>query len=84
METLVAGDEFVGECEAGHEAALLEPEHRGEGAAEEYALDGGESDEALGKGRVLVLDPFDCPVGLFTDARNLFMSVSDHLSVMLQ
>ena len=68
VHALVAGDELVGEGEAGHEAAFLEPEDGGEGAAEEDALDGGEGDEALGKGRVLVGDPFEGPIGLFADA----------------
>lgn len=52
VQALVAGDELVGEAEAGHEAALLEPEDGAEGAGEEDALDGGERDEALGEGGV--------------------------------
>lgn len=58
VHAFVAGDELVGEGEAGHEAALLEPEDGGEGAAEEDAFDGGEGDEALREGGVLVRDPF--------------------------
>ena len=58
VHAFVAGDELVGEGEAGHKAAFLEPEDGGEGAAEENALHGGEGDEALGKGGVLVRDPF--------------------------
>ena len=38
VEALVARDELVGEGEAVHEAALLEPEDGAEGAAEEDAL----------------------------------------------
>ena len=70
MEAFVTGDEFVGEGQAGHEAAFLEPEDRGEGAAEKDAFDGGEGDEALGEGGGLVLDPFDGPVGFLADAGN--------------
>ena len=58
VHALVAGDEFVGKGEARHQAAFLEPEDGGEGAAEENAFDGGEGDEPLGKGGVLVRDPF--------------------------
>lgn len=68
VHALVARDELVGEGEAGHEAALLEPEDGGEGAGEEDALDGGEGDEAVGEGRVLVRDPAQGPVGLLADA----------------
>lgn len=58
VHALVAGDEFVGEGEPGHEAALLEPEDGGEGAGEEDAFDGGEGDEALREGGFVVGDPF--------------------------
>ena len=68
MHALVAGDEFIGEGEAGHETAFLEPEDGGKGAAEEDAFDGGEGDEALREGGVLVRNPFQGPVGLFADA----------------
>ena len=68
MQTLVAGNKFIGECEAGHETALLEPEDGGEGAREEDAFNGGEGDKALGEGGRFVLNPFDGPVGLFADA----------------
>jgi hypothetical protein len=49
VQALVAADELVAEGEAGHQAALLEPEDGAEAAAEEDALDGGVRDEALGK-----------------------------------
>ena len=68
VQTFVARDELVGKGEARHQSALLEPEDGCEGAAEEDALDRGEGDEALGEGGVLVLDPFDGPIGLLTDA----------------
>lgn len=70
VETLVPGDQLVRKGETGHETALLEPEDGCEGAAEEDAFYGSESDETLGEGGVFVLDPFYCPVGLLTDARN--------------
>lgn len=68
VHALVAGDELVGEGETGHEAAFLEPEDGGEGAAEEDAFDGGEGDEPLCEGGVFVGYPFEGPVGLFADA----------------
>lgn len=70
VHTLVARDELVGEGQAGHETALLQPEDGREGSAEEDSLDGGERDEAVGEGRVLVGDPAEGPVGLLADAGN--------------
>lgn len=70
VETLIAGDEFVGESQASHETTLLEPENRGERAGEEDTLNGSEGNQALGKGGILILDPPDSPVGLLLDARN--------------
>ena len=70
VETLVTRDQLVGEGQAGHEAALLEPEDGGECTAEEDTLDGSEGNEALGKSRLLVIDPSKGPVGLLADARN--------------
>jgi hypothetical protein len=45
VHALVAADEFVGESQAGHETALLEPEDGREGSAEEDAFDGRKGDE---------------------------------------
>lgn len=70
VETLVARDELVGEGQAGHETAFFEPEDRGKGAAEEDAFDCCKGHEAAGEGGVLILDPFDGPVGFLTDAGN--------------
>ena len=70
VETLVAGDELVGEGETGHETALLEPEDGGESTAEEDTLDGSKGDETLSKGGALVGDPTKSPVGLLADARD--------------
>lgn len=50
VKTFVAGDQFVGEGEAGHETAFLEPEDGGEGTGEEDSFNGGECDEAFGEG----------------------------------
>jgi hypothetical protein len=49
VKTFVAGDELVGECEAWHEASLLEPEYCAEAAAEEDALNAGKRHKALRK-----------------------------------
>ena len=56
MQALVARDELVREGEPRHEAALLEPEERAEGAREEDALDRGEGHQPLAEAR-LVPDP---------------------------
>ena len=75
VETLIPRDEFVAEGEAGHEAALLQPEDGREAAREEDALDGGESDDALGEGGVVGVNPAQCPLGLLLDGRNGLDSV---------
>lgn len=49
VQALVAGDELVGEGEAGHEAALLQPEDGGERPGEEDALHARVRDHALGE-----------------------------------
>lgn len=67
VETLVTGDELVGEGKTGHETTLLEPEDRCEGTGEEDTLNSSKGDEALCKGAVLVLDPANSPVGLLLD-----------------
>ena len=76
VEAFIAGDVFVGEGEAGHQAALLEPEDGAEGAGEEDALDGGEGDEALSEGGGGG-DPLDGPVGLALDAGDGFDGVEE-------
>lgn len=68
VHAFVAGDELVGEGEARHEAALLEPEDGREGAGEEDAFYGGEGDQALREGGFVVRDPFQSPVGFLADA----------------
>ena len=70
VHTLVTGDELVGKGETRHETALLEPEDRGECAAEEYALDGGEGYQPLSKSRAGIVDPSYGPIGLLPDTRN--------------
>lgn len=70
VKTLITRDELVGKGQTRHEATLLEPEDGSEGAAKEDTLDSSESDEALGKGGLLVGDPSERPLGLLLDARN--------------
>lgn len=62
--------QLVGERQAGHEAALLEPKDGRKRAGEEDALDGGKGDEALAKGGLGVGDPGQRPVGLALDGRD--------------
>ena len=75
VEALVAADELVAEGEAGHEAALLQPEDGGERAGEEDALDGREGDDALGKGGHVVAYPAQRPLGLLLHARQILDGV---------
>ena len=77
VHTLVTRDELVGEGKTGHETTLLEPEDGSEGAREEDTLDGGESNQAAAKCRVLVADPLEGSVGLSLDARNVVDGVEE-------
>lgn len=70
VQTLVTRDELVGKGQTRHETSLLEPEDGGKGSAEEDTFNSSKGNETLGKGRVLVLDPLDGPVGLLANARN--------------
>jgi hypothetical protein len=63
VQALIAGDELVGEGEAGHEPALLEPEDGAEGAREEDPLDAGERNEAL-REALAAVDPAHGPLRL--------------------
>jgi hypothetical protein len=47
VKTLITRDKFVREGQTRHKAALLEPEDRGEGTAEEDTLDSSEGDKTL-------------------------------------
>ena len=82
VEPLVARDELVAEGQAGHHAALLEPEDRAEAAAEEDALDRGEADEALGEGLRRV-DPLDRPLRLPLHAGDGLHRVEEVVLVLL-
>jgi hypothetical protein len=64
VETLVSGDELVGECKSGHESSLLEPEDGSERSREEDTLDSGKGNESLGECRFVVRDPLESPLGL--------------------
>ena len=60
MHAFVAADELVGEAQAWHEAALLEPEDGAEAAGEEDAFHGRERHNALCEASVL--NPLEGPV----------------------
>lgn len=77
VQTLVTRDELVGEGQTRHETSLLEPEDGGKGSAEEDTLNSSKGNETLGKGRVLVLDPLDGPLGLLANARDSLNGVEE-------
>jgi len=77
MHSFVMTNEFVGEGEAGHQTALLQPEDRSKGTREEDILHSGEGDEVFRKHRMLVRDPTEGPVGLALNARNCFDGVEE-------
>ena len=81
VHALVTADELVGEGQARHKAALLQPEDSSEGAREEDTLDGSKSDEALGESRPVVRNPLKCPFSLLLDARNGLNGVEKELAL---
>lgn len=84
MQAFVPGDQFVREGQPLHESALLEPENRAEGAAEEHTLDCSECDQAHSE-PVAVVDVLEGPVGLLADAGEVVHCVEQFclLSVVL-
>eukprot|EP00048_Salpingoeca_helianthica_P022447 m.18321 g.18321 ORF g.18321 m.18321 type:complete len:401 (+) comp7333_c0_seq1:1161-2363(+) len=77
VQPLVAGDELVGEGEAGHEAALLEPKDGGKRSREENALHARKGNEALGERGILVADPSQSPVCLAAHRRQSLNGVEE-------
>mmetsp|Transcript_47386 Transcript_47386/g.146682 ORF Transcript_47386/g.146682 Transcript_47386/m.146682 type:complete len:337 (-) Transcript_47386:146-1156(-) len=76
VQALVPGDELVGEGEAGHEAALLEPVDGAEGAAEEHALHRRKGHEALCEA-ALAAHPLNGPARLLPHRRHGLDGVED-------
>jgi hypothetical protein len=70
VETLVTRNKLVGESETRHQTTLLQPKDGSERAGEEDTLNGGEGNQALGEGGLLVIDPADGPLGLLGNARD--------------
>ena len=71
VETLITGDELVGESQTRHQTTLLQPEDRSKRSREEDTLDCGEGHKTGSESRFLVLDPLDGPIGLSGNAGNL-------------
>lgn len=69
MEAFIAGDQLVGEGQAGHELPLLEPENGTEGSAEKDTFDGTESHQSHGE-RIRIVDVLHGPAGLLLNDRN--------------
>mmetsp|Transcript_77001 Transcript_77001/g.168314 ORF Transcript_77001/g.168314 Transcript_77001/m.168314 type:complete len:229 (+) Transcript_77001:764-1450(+) len=78
MQTLVARNQLVGEGQARHESALLQPVDGTEGATEEDALDTSEGQQPLGKA-VLVVHPLHSPIGLLLHSRHGVDCVENHV-----
>ena len=81
VHTLITADELVGEGETGHQTTLLQPEDGREGTGEEDTLDGGEGDQTFAKGRVLITDPSESPLGLLLDAWDGLDSIEQELAL---
>ena len=69
VETLISGNEFVGEGESRHEASLLEPIDGAKTSAEKNAFDAGEGAESFSK-TVFSVHPCDGPFCFLLDGRN--------------
>mmetsp|Transcript_76999 Transcript_76999/g.168308 ORF Transcript_76999/g.168308 Transcript_76999/m.168308 type:complete len:229 (+) Transcript_76999:764-1450(+) len=76
MQTLVARNQLVGEGQARHESALLQPVDGTEGAAEEDALDTGKGQQPFRKA-VLVVHPLHRPLGLLLNSRHSVDGIED-------
>mmetsp|Transcript_125581 Transcript_125581/g.340970 ORF Transcript_125581/g.340970 Transcript_125581/m.340970 type:complete len:245 (+) Transcript_125581:738-1472(+) len=79
VQALVARDQLVGEGEARHQAALLEPVDGAERATEQNSLHGRKRDDALGEASLLWAHPLHCPLGLLPDGRHGVDRVEDLL-----
>ena len=77
VHTLVTADELVRECQARHQASLLEPEYRCKGAREKDSLNGGEGYQTFSESRLLVGYPTYSPVGLALDAGDGLDSIEE-------
>mmetsp|Transcript_5694 Transcript_5694/g.13052 ORF Transcript_5694/g.13052 Transcript_5694/m.13052 type:complete len:257 (-) Transcript_5694:29-799(-) len=78
VQALVARDQLVGEGEARHQAALLEPVDGAERATEQNSLHGREGDDALGEAGLLWAHPLHCPLCLLSDGRHGVNRVEHH------
>jgi len=71
VERLIAGNELVGEGEAGHKPALLHPINATERSAEEDPLDTRERYKTSSETAAVVVNPLLGPIGLLLDAREV-------------
>mmetsp|Transcript_101880 Transcript_101880/g.265950 ORF Transcript_101880/g.265950 Transcript_101880/m.265950 type:complete len:406 (+) Transcript_101880:274-1491(+) len=76
VQPLVTGDQLVGEGQARHQAALLQPIDGAERATEEDALDASEGHDALCEA-ALVVHPLDSPLCLLLDSGHGVDGVED-------
>jgi len=70
VESFVSRNQLVAEGQAGHQAALLEPEDGRKASGEEDPFDGGVGDDPLGIGNVLGRDPVQRPLRFLLHGRH--------------
>nr|GFD42242.1 hypothetical protein [Tanacetum cinerariifolium] len=75
MQSFVARNQLVREGQAGHQAALLEPENRAERAREKDAFHGRKGDEALGE--VFRVNPRQSPLAFALHGGHGFEGVEE-------
>lgn len=82
VKTFVARYQLVGESQAWHETAFLQPEDRRETSTEEDSFDGSEGDDSLSEVGVLAGDPVHSPIGLLLDARHVLNGVKQEVALV--
>lgn len=82
VHAFIARDQFVREAESWHDSSLLEPEDSTEAAREEDALDGCESNHALGEA-LRGLDPLEGPLSLHLHGRDVVDGLEQKILFLL-
>merc|ERR1712142_716561 len=75
VKSFVPGNKFIAEGQTRHKSTFLQPEYSCERSREENALHRGKSNDTLGVGGVLSIDPFESPIGFLLDCWNSFYGI---------
>merc|ERR1712242_84164 len=75
VKSFVPGNKFIAEGQTRHKSTFLQPEYSCERSREENALHRGKSNDTLGVGGVLSIDPFESPIGFLLNCWNSFYGI---------